>query len=68
MNERTHEQTFHLQCNSSINEIEYLEINPNFLSMYGVFTSPNTSQVRPEMSIGIYRHVYSDPRHVKKVQ
>ena len=28
-----------------------LEIIPDFLSMYGVFTSQNTSQVRQEMSI-----------------
>ena len=27
-----------------------LEIIPGFLSMYGVFTSQNTSQVRQEMS------------------
>ena len=56
MNERPHEQTFHLQCNSSINEIEYLEITLTFcqLGMYGVFTSPNTSQVRQEMSIYTY--------------
>ena len=30
--------------------MKYLEIIPDFLSMYGVFTSPNTSQVRQEMS------------------
>ena len=31
--------------------MKYLEIIPNFLSMYGVFTSPYTSHVRQEMSI-----------------
>ena len=30
--------------------MKYLEIIPDFLSMYGVFTSQNTSQVRQEMS------------------
>ena len=31
--------------------MKYLEIIPDFLSKYGVFTSPNTSQIRQEMSI-----------------
>ena len=31
--------------------MKYLEIIPDFLSMYGVFTSQNTSQIRQEMSI-----------------
>ena len=30
--------------------MNYLEIIPRFLSMYGVFTFQNTSQVRQEMS------------------
>ena len=31
--------------------MKYLEIIPDFLSMYGAFTFQNTSQVRQEMSI-----------------
>ena len=31
--------------------MKYLEIIPDFLTMYGVFTSQSTSQVRQEMSI-----------------
>ena len=31
--------------------MKYLEIVPDFLSMYGLFTSQSTSQVRQEMSI-----------------
>ena len=34
------------------NAIKYLEKIPDFLSMYGVFTSQSTSQIRQEMSIG----------------
>ena len=30
--------------------MKYLEIIPDFLSTYGVFTSQNTSQVRQDMS------------------
>ena len=30
--------------------MKYLEIIPDFLTMYGVFTSQSTSQVRQEMS------------------
>ena len=33
--------------------MKYLEIIPDFLSMYGVFTSQSTSQVRQEMSSAI---------------
>ena len=33
-----------------VNAMKYLEIIPDFLSMYGVFTSQNTSQIRQEMS------------------
>ena len=54
-NERTNDQTFNLQTNSWINEsflkVKYLETIPDILSMYGVFTSQCTSQVRQEMSI-----------------
>ena len=35
----------------SVDAMKYLEIIPDFLSMYGVFTSQSTSQVRQEMSI-----------------
>ena len=31
--------------------MKYLETIPDNLSMYGVFTSQNTSQVRQEMSV-----------------
>ena len=31
--------------------MKYLEIIPDFLAMYGVFTSQSTSRVRQEMSI-----------------
>ena len=55
---RAHRQTFNLQMNSWINESvlkarqcnEIIEIIPDFLTMYGVFTSQSTSQVRQEMS------------------
>ena len=30
--------------------MKYLEIIPDFLSMYGVLTTQNTSQIRQEMS------------------
>ena len=33
-----------------VDEMKYLEKIPDFLSMYGVFTSQNTSPVRQEMS------------------
>ena len=33
-----------------VNAMKYLEIIPDFLSMYGVFTSQSTSQIRQEMS------------------
>ena len=57
-NERTnraHRQTFNLQMNSwmflkYVNAMKYLEIIPDFLSMYGVFTSQSTSRIRQEMS------------------
>ena len=54
-NERTHDQTFYFQwmklfC-KCVDEMKYFEIIPDFLSMYGVFTSQNTSWVRQEMSI-----------------
>ena len=34
--------------------MKYLEIIPDFLSMYGVFTTQNTSQIRQEMSTSKY--------------
>ena len=34
-----------------VKAMKYLEIIPDFLSMYGVFTSQSTSQIRQEMSI-----------------
>ena len=34
-----------------VDEMKSLEIIPDFLSMYGVFTCQSTSQVRQEMSI-----------------
>ena len=34
-----------------VNAMKYLEIIPDFLSMYGVLTSQSTSQIRQEMSI-----------------
>ena len=37
--------------------MKYLEIIPNFLSVYGVFTYPNTSQVRQEMSISEFEEI-----------
>ena len=33
-----------------VKAMKYLEIIPYFLSMYGVFTSQSTSQIRQEMS------------------
>ena len=33
-----------------VNAMKYLETIPDFLSMYGVFTSQSTSQIRQEMS------------------
>ena len=36
-----------LKC---VDKMKYPEIIPDFLSMYGVFTSQNTSHVRHEMS------------------
>ena len=33
-----------------VHAMKYLEIIPDFLSMYGVFTSQSTSQIRQEMS------------------
>ena len=33
-----------------VNAMKYLEIIPDFLSKYGVFTSQSTSRVRQEMS------------------
>ena len=42
---------FRKPCYESVDKMKYLEIIPDFLSMYGVFTSQNTSRVRQEMSI-----------------
>ena len=36
--------------------MKYLEIIPDFLSMYGVFTPQSTSQIRQEMSISRLVH------------
>ena len=36
--------------------MKYLEIIPDILSMYGVYTSQNTSQVRQEMSTICYKY------------
>ena len=38
-----------------VNAMKYLETIPDFLSMYGVFTSQSTSQIRQEMSIISYK-------------
>ena len=41
-----------------VNAMKYLEIIPDFLSMYGVFTSQSTSQIRQEMSNGNHLSLY----------
>ena len=43
---------FFIKC---VNAMKYLEIIPGVLTMYGVFTSQSTSQVRQEMSNAWYR-------------
>ena len=49
--------------------LKYLEIIPNFLSMYGVFTSPNTSQVRQEMSITLFsRGDFAKSRRFREIK
>ena len=39
--------------------MKYLEIIPDFLSKYGVFTTQSTSQVRQEMSMRKFRLLIS---------
>ena len=41
-----------------VNAMKYLEIIPDFLSMYGVFTSQSTSQIRQEMSTQKLKSTY----------